>query len=157
MMVAFRQKLAWLAVVVTTLPGCSVAPTKSVQDKAADSRAEKEALLTQKLRCAQEAWRYDEREKKNLSRFLYFDISYAYNPKLNTCLYESGAIARPREGESYFEVRSIVDLLTNETLAEYTISSGPAKRSANDQGRIANFARQEKELFGHNFSGLSAP
>jgi hypothetical protein len=140
--------LLWLGFLAVLCPGCSVAP-KSVQDKAADSRAEKEALLTQKLRCAQEAWRYDDRDKKELGRHLvpYLKIFYAYNAKLNTCLYEAGFVST---GPPYFESRYIVDLLTNETLAEYDIRSVPGKRSADDQKRMDDFAKQEKELLGRS-------
>lgn len=133
---------------VATMTGCGMTGknTKSAQD----SMTEKEAVLSAKLRCAQEGRRYEEQEKKDSApRVTQFKAYFAYNPKLNTCLYESGYFTY---SPHYYESRYIVDLLTNETLAESQIqsSAAPQKRTPDEVSHLAEFKKKEEELFGHS-------
>ena len=126
------------------LAGCGVTggnPRSSEVSAAADSRAEKEALFSARLRCADEGWRQLERETKGLHGEFFTGPSFAYDPVMNTCLYQIGYLSKDFRSESLF------DLLTYEQLATYSVPVDPAKRSDFQRQQVADFEKRAKELF----------
>jgi len=66
---------------------------------------------------------------------------FAYNAKLNTCIYRGGALLK--QGD---EITYILDLATNENLAQYMKLTSEDAVARESKQKI--FVQRERELFG---------
>ena len=102
-------------------------------------------MLDLKLKCAELGRQVDADFARDLrgSGSLLLNSRFAYNAKLNTCIYRGGSMAK-----SGFSTLFIVDLATNEELASYT--TDPSHADAN-RAEEEKFHQRELELFGSKY------
>jgi len=123
------------------LPNAGCSRFIELTERRAQQPQSSRELLELKLKCAEVGHLYDsdfERELRASGQF-HLRARFAYNAKLNTCIYRGGSLTKA--GSSYF----ILDLATNEDLANYTTIG--SDDSANLSNQVM-FERREKELFG---------
>src|SRR5216683_4531253 len=113
--IARSHKLRAFLLVVSAilLFGCA-----SKQEVKADDKPEpltREALLSAKIRCSEQGWKYLKENYFPTKGFRPVGQRFNYNQKLNTCLYWSGEI----DVAAKYQTESIVDILENNTLAQY--------------------------------------
>lgn len=131
--------LSLLPILILLNAGCS---RSSSQQEDLRQQQETRELLDLKLKCAELGRRFDTdnmRDRRG-SGPIPLASRFAYNAKLNTCLYRGGFFT-PTGFLHYF----IVDLATNEELASYMTDPSGAILSQAEQ---RNFDQREFELFG---------
>jgi hypothetical protein len=91
-----------------------------------------------KLKCAEAGRRFEADMERGSAKGIEFLASrFAYNPRLNTCIYDGGFI------RGSIRVRSIVDLATNEQLASYRTDDS---KTTGHPDAEQEFDRREREL-----------
>jgi hypothetical protein len=98
-------------------------------------------LLDLKLKCAEAGRRFHSDFVRDLrgSGSTPLEPRFAYNAKLNTCIYRGGSM------DKVGSLQFIVDLTTNEELASYLDNTSMDATAVSER---AKFNRREMELFG---------
>ena len=84
---------------------------------------------------------HQEREKGN--PLVIYPPDYAFNKKLNTCIYTE--LAENTEGSR--EIERIMDLATNQTLGSYAGHAKTEEQTAEEKGQFGEFLAKKQELF----------
>lgn len=130
--------LSLFPILILLNAGCSRSSNEQAELREQQGRRE---LLELKLRCAELGRRFEADLERSLraSGAILLRSRFAYNAELNTCIYRGGSFIK--EGSHQF----ILDLATNEELAEYTTIGSEAGASRSEE-RV--FGQRERELFG---------
>ena len=143
-----------MSAVIAMLCSCSgwtpATPTKQTEQR---ELAELDAVLSAKIRCADEGRRYFDKdyvESKSLMPKTTANAKFSYNQKMNTCLCEEMFMNKSDES------KYITDVLTNQYIAGYSaVPTDRRQRTTDDSDRVAAFDKTERELFPE--SNVSAP
>lgn len=110
-----------------------------------DKRRMEHYEWTRKLKCKElgEAYYQAHQEREKGNPLILYPPDYAFNKKMNTCIYTE--LAKNTEGDR--EMGGIVDLATNQTLGSYARHVKPEEQTEEEKAQYEEFLAKKKELF----------
>ena len=110
-----------------------------------DKRRAEQYEWERKLKCKQlgEIYYKEHQEREKSNPLIIYPPDYAFNKKLNTCIYTE--LAENTEGSR--ELGRIIDLATNQTLGSYAGHAKTEEQTEEEKGQFGEFLAKKQELF----------
>lgn len=128
-------------VLFSSIVGCGSRATPP-RVEAVAAQIGRDALLSAKIRCAEQGWKYNKGNSVREKGAVQIGQRFAYNEKLNTCIYWDGALT-----SDGFKYESIIDILENVVLIEHYGSTDRAKSDKESIRSEREFTMVRKKLF----------